>query len=150
MAARLSALCAGRFLPPGRFLVLIFVRGWVDPRAIVQLEGLGKLKKSTSSGTRTGDLTACSLDVSRMQEYLCVYIYRFLAKQIHAEVGGYGSQSKLTVDREYLWNGHFWDLQVHQHFVCTRCPKRRINISNEPTLRLKSVKTNTVLMKGKS
>jgi hypothetical protein len=27
MAARLSALCAGCFLPPGRFLVLISVRG---------------------------------------------------------------------------------------------------------------------------
>jgi hypothetical protein len=27
MAAKLSALCAGRFLPPGKFLVLISVRG---------------------------------------------------------------------------------------------------------------------------
>jgi hypothetical protein len=27
----------------------------------VGLEGLGKLKKSTSSGTRTGDLPACSI-----------------------------------------------------------------------------------------
>jgi hypothetical protein len=27
----------------------------------VQLEGLGKLKKSTSSGTQTGDLPACSI-----------------------------------------------------------------------------------------
>jgi hypothetical protein len=29
-------------------------------RAIVRLEGLGKLKKYTSSGARTGDLPACS------------------------------------------------------------------------------------------
>jgi hypothetical protein len=59
MAARLSALRAGPFLPPGRFLVLISVR--VDYRAIVRLEELGKLKKSTSSGIRTGDLPACSI-----------------------------------------------------------------------------------------
>jgi hypothetical protein len=45
MAARLSALGAGRFLHPGRFLVLVSVRGWVDPRSIVRQKGLGKLKK---------------------------------------------------------------------------------------------------------
>jgi hypothetical protein len=31
-------------LPPGRFLVLICVRGWVDSSGIVLLEGLGQLK----------------------------------------------------------------------------------------------------------
>jgi hypothetical protein len=37
--------------PPGRFLVLIYVRGWVDSRDIVQLEGLGQSKNPmTSSG----------------------------------------------------------------------------------------------------
>jgi hypothetical protein len=31
--------------PPGRFLVVTYVRGRVNPRAIVLLEGLGNLKK---------------------------------------------------------------------------------------------------------
>jgi hypothetical protein len=47
------SLHASRPLPPGRFLVLISVRGWVDPRATVQLEGLGQLKNPmTSSGIK--------------------------------------------------------------------------------------------------
>jgi hypothetical protein len=61
MAARLSALRAGRFQPPGRFQVLISVRACVDPRPIVRLEGLGTLKKATPSGTRTGDLPSSSI-----------------------------------------------------------------------------------------
>jgi hypothetical protein len=44
MAMRLSALRAGRPLPPGRFLTLLYIRGRVDPRVIVRLEGLGQLK----------------------------------------------------------------------------------------------------------
>jgi hypothetical protein len=51
MAVRLSASCAGRPLTPGRFLVLISVRGGVDPRAVVQLEELDQVKNPvTSSG----------------------------------------------------------------------------------------------------
>jgi hypothetical protein len=50
MAVRLSALRAGRLLPPERFVALIYVSGRVDSRAIVRLEGLGQLKKSISSG----------------------------------------------------------------------------------------------------
>jgi hypothetical protein len=48
MAVRLSALRAGQ----RRFLVLISVRGSVDHKTILRLEGLGKLKNlMTSSGT---------------------------------------------------------------------------------------------------
>jgi hypothetical protein len=51
MEVRFSDAPAGRPLHPGRSLVLIFVIGSVDPRAIAWLEGLDQLKNAmTSSG----------------------------------------------------------------------------------------------------
>jgi hypothetical protein len=65
---RLSAWHTSRFLPPARFLVLISVRGWVDPRAIMRLEALGQLKiiqwprresNPRPSGSQHSALTNC-------------------------------------------------------------------------------------------
>jgi hypothetical protein len=62
MTVRLSALYAGRHLPPGRFLALIYISGWADPRAIVRLEVLCKLKYTMTSSKiepATNWATAC-------------------------------------------------------------------------------------------
>jgi hypothetical protein len=40
--------------PRKYLLVLIYFRGWANPRAIVQLEGLGKLKTKKNSVTSSG------------------------------------------------------------------------------------------------
>jgi hypothetical protein len=62
MAMRLSVLSAGRLYPPGKFHVLISVRGWVEPRAIVRLEWVRSIEKSNDLiGIRIRDLPACSI-----------------------------------------------------------------------------------------
>jgi hypothetical protein len=94
MAVRLSALLAGLPLPPRIFLVLIYVRGWFNPRAIVRLEVLGQLKKSNVlMGTWTHDLPACSIAPQPttlprvLRRVVCnaVYSWRHISPEINSE-----------------------------------------------------------------
>ena len=75
MKVVMSALRSGRFYPQEIFLVLIFVRGWVNSRAIVRPEGLWQSRMPmTPSNPRPFDLwrsastncaTACLHQLSR-------------------------------------------------------------------------------------
>jgi hypothetical protein len=57
----LSALRIGRLYPQESFLVLISIRGWVDPTVTVRPGRMKSLKNSTDSiGNRTRDLPPCS------------------------------------------------------------------------------------------
>jgi hypothetical protein len=66
MAVRLSALRACRPLPPGWFLALISVRGWVDPRGHSAAGRIRSVEKSNYLiGNRLRDLPACSIKRER-------------------------------------------------------------------------------------
>jgi hypothetical protein len=71
MAVRLLTLRSGRDLSPGRLPVLIFLRVSFDTSAIVPLEGLDRLKKSSDLvGNQLSSFVPCEqADETKLQAY---------------------------------------------------------------------------------
>jgi hypothetical protein len=79
---RLSALRTGRLYPQEIFLVLIYVRGRVDPRAIVRPEELSKKNYCDTIGNRSLDVPVCSAVPQPLRHRVPHYNYENLEYRI--------------------------------------------------------------------
>jgi hypothetical protein len=86
MGVRLPILRPGRPSLPKRFLVLNSVTGCVDPRAVVRLEVLGKLKNPmTSSVIETATFRLVALRIHQVQRHKILVFWTSWIRDVSLE-----------------------------------------------------------------